>query len=187
MKRLIFFLMGSIPFFQLNAQNTLETNVDTVFCITINYIQNNNNEPELYTFLLPVHEKSYVNISNHETFIRSMNTEKYLISDLYFSLFPMIKASFPDSSLVFQKSLFDSSFAKWLQYDIESSNSSEFHTRNNDLIIIAIAKVIAVTKHNVNGFPLALSIIKDIVPVSLSDNCIKDDMMVISETVLYWK
>lgn len=54
MKRLIFFI-GMISFLRLNAQNALEINVDTVFCISINYFQNNNNEPELYTFLLPVH------------------------------------------------------------------------------------------------------------------------------------
>ena len=76
MKRLIFFI-GMISFLRLNAQNALEINVDTVFCISINYFQNNNNEPELYTFLLPVHEKCHVNISNHDTFISSINTEAY--------------------------------------------------------------------------------------------------------------
>lgn len=184
MKRLIFFI-GMISFLRLNAQNALEINVDTVFCISINYFQNNNNEPESYTFLLPVHEKCHVNISNHDTFISSINTEAYPISDLYFSLFQMIKASFPDSSLSFQKEAFNSSFTKWIHYNLEASNSTEFYTKNNEIFTIAIAKVVAVTKHNVTGFPLALSIIKDIVPVLISDNCIRDDMMVISETVLY--
>lgn len=184
MKRLIFFI-GMISFLRLNAQNALEINVDTVFCISINYFQNNNNEPELYTFLLPVHEKCHVNISNHDTFISSINTEAYPISDLYFSLFQMIKASFPDSSLSFQKEAFSSSFTKWIHYNLEATKSTEFYTKSNEFFTIAIAKVIAVTKHNVTGFPLALSIIKDIVPVLISDNCIRDDMMVISETFLY--
>lgn len=183
MKRLIFFI-GMISFLRLNAQNTLEINVDTVFCITINYYQNNNYEPELYTFLLPVHEKCHVNISNHDTFISSLNTEAYPISDLYFSLFRMIKASFPDSSLSFQVEVYESGFLKWYNYNLEA-NRTDFYTKNNEMFRISIAKVIAVTKHNVTGFPLALSIIKDVVPVFISDNCIRDDMMVISETVLY--
>ena len=184
MRRLLF-LICMISFLRLNAQNALEINVDTIFCITIHYYQNNNYEPELYTFLLPVHEKCHVNISNHDTFIKSINTEAYPISDLYFSLFDMVKTSFPDSSLTFQKESFNSSIAKWIHYNIEANNSTEFYTKNNELFVISIAKVIAITKHNVKGFPLALSIIKDIVPVLISDTCIKDDMMVISETVLY--
>lgn len=189
MKRLIFFI-GMISFLRLNAQNTLEINVDTVFCISILYYQNNNYEPDWYTFLLPVHEKCHVNISNHDTFISSLNTEAYLISDLYFSLFRMIKASFPDSSLSFQVEVWESSFLKWYNYNVEARNSTDcyaknFYTKNNEMFRISIAKVIAVTKHNVTGFPLALSIIKDVVPVFISDNCIRDDMMVISETVLY--
>lgn len=184
MKRLIFFI-GMISFLRLNAQNTLEINVDTVFCISILYYQNNNYEPDWYTFLLPVHEKCHVNISNHDTFISSLNTEAYPISDLYFSLFPMIKASFPDSSLSFQVEVWESSYLKWYNYNVEARNSTDFYTKNNEMFRISIAKVIAVTKHNVTGFPLALSIIKDVVPVCISDNCIRDDMMVISETVLY--
>ena len=96
----------------------------------------------------------------------------------------MIKASFPDSSLIFQKESFNSSITKWINYNIEVNNGKEFYTKNNDSFTIAIAKVIAIAKHNVNGFPQALSIIKDIIPVSLIDNCIRDGMMVISEMVL---
>ena len=174
--------MGMIPFLGLNAQNVVEINTDTVFCISIIYFYNNNqNEPESYTFLLPVHEKCCVNISNHDTFFKTINIGTYSISNPIASLYPMIKASFPDSSSSFQKESYNSSMIKWLHYSIEANNGKGFYTKNNDYFIIAIAKIIAITKKNVNGFPFALGVIKDILPVSLNDNCIKDDLMIISE------
>lgn len=178
--------MGMIPLLG-NAQSVLELDADTVFCITINYFHNVDKEPETYTFLLPIHENCHLNISNHDTLIKSLSIRAYHISDFYFSLFPMIKSSFPDSSLTFQKNSYNSSITKWIHYNLESNNSKKFYTKTKDFFIINIAMVIAITKHNVNGFPLALGIIKDIVPVSLSDNCIKDDLMVISETLMHEK
>lgn len=174
-----------IPFLGLNAQGILELDADTMYCITINYFSNADKEPETHTFLLPIHENCYVNISNHDTLIKSMSISAYSISDLYFSLFPMIKASFPDSSLAFQKDSFNSSITKWVHFNLKSNESKKFYTKNDDFFIIHIAKVIAIAKHNVNGFPLAISIIKDIIPVSLSDDCIKDNLMIISESVLH--
>ena len=97
----------------------------------------------------------------------------------------MIEASFPDSSFTFRKESYNNSISKWLYYNIKNGNSKELYTKTDDVFIITIAKIMAIMKHNVNGFPLAISIIKDIVPVSLSDNCIKDDIMVLSKTVLH--
>jgi len=95
----------------------------------------------------------------------------------------MIKASFPDSSLAFQIEVYNGSFYKWMlyTYNMKSSNSKKFYIKNNDSFIISIDKIIAITKHNVNGFPLAVCIIKDIVSVSLNDNCIKENVIVLSK------
>lgn len=185
MKRLIVFFMGIIPFLGLNAQSVSELDVDTVFCVTVHYFINDHAEPETHTSLLPIHETCYLNITNHDTLIKSLNKGAYPVGDFFFSLFPMIKASFPDSSEVFQKVVYDESLSRWLHYNIKRGAGEKFYTKTGDLFIITIAKVMAITKHNVNGFPLAVGLIKDVVPVSLNDNCIKDEMIVISETVLH--
>lgn len=185
MKRLIAYFIGMTSLLGLNAQKVSGLDIDTVYCITINYFYNDHREPQTYTFLLPVHDTCYVNLSSHDTLIESLNHGTYPISDFFFSLFPMIEASFPDSSFTFRKESYNNSISKWLYYNIKNGNSKELYTKTDDVFIITIAKIMAIMKHNVNGFPLAISIIKDIVPVSLSDNCIKDDIMVLSKIVLH--
>ena len=185
MKRFVVFIMGIISFLGLDAQcvSGLDPDFDTLFCITIHCYHNDKAEPDTYTFLSPLHDDYYLDISNHDTLLKSLKKITYPISDFFFSLYPMIKASFPDSSLAFQESVFYSNLSKWIYYNsqMSMSTSRKFHTKTEDYYIINVAKVMAITKQNINGFPLAISIIKDIVSVSLNNNCIMENLIVLSK------
>ena len=61
----------------------------------------------------------------------------------------------------------------------------KFITETNDYVIISIQKFIAYTKQNINGYSLALGVIKEVIPIYLNYTCIKDKGMVLSKECFY--
>jgi hypothetical protein len=133
---------------------------------------------------MSIQEGCHLDLSNHDSLYNSLYKETLAISDLFFSSFDMVKASFPDSTLNFQKETYNNNILKWLYYNSQISIRHKYFTETGDCFIMTVAKIIAVTKQGVGGFPVAIGIIKDVIPVCLNDDCINGNVMELSKDCL---
>ena len=197
MKRFVFVFLGMIPLLELEAQHLLDLASDTIFCISIYYNQNNDYPDERYLFFMKEYDDCHVNLSNpdslNESICKGVKNGTYHLVDLEsgilsLAFLKMTTGVFSDSSLCIQREAYNICYSTWMSwaYDTTAIDADlKFITETNDYVIISIQKFIAYTKQNINGYSLALGVIKEVIPIYLNYTCIKDKGMVLSKECFY--
>lgn len=186
-----------IPLLELEAQHLLDLASDTIFCISIYYNQNNDYPDERYLFFMKEYDDCHVNLSNpdslNESICKGVKNGTYHLVDLEsgilsLAFLKMTTGVFSDSSLCIQREAYNICYSTWMSwaYDTTAIDADlKFITETNDYVIISIQKFIAYTKQNINGYSLALGVIKEVIPIYLNYTCIKDKGMVLSKECFY--
>ena len=188
MKKILFqVVILLVTLLRLNAQNSSEMIVDTLYHINLNYYRSIKIPPELHVVLLPKDDSILLDISNYETLMASLHGNVGPTVIFLLDLYPMIRLSYPDSSDSFVLEKYVSSMNKWADYNSDELMLSQhnYNVGTGECFVLNIAKLIAVTKRDVGKYPIAVCEIIDVIPMVIDEKYVKINTIPISKATCY--